>query len=451
MKRFRFRSVGLFVLLLIVLSFIAGAVRKELVLTLAGTAFLAAWAYCLVMTLLLALIHKRRAPDFFASIDPPEINAGEEVRLGFGRGRFPGLPGVLIRCRLVLETGDGRFIRHDFDPAARTGGDSLAVKKRGAYFSGCDEFAVFDALGFFRFAWLIPRHEECRLLVRPRAAAAAPFVKAPPGGARRRPDPNFQRGDNLIDHRPYVPGDDPRRINWKLYGHGGELFVRQGEPEPPPRSNIFIFIDTQADGSLFSAELAADAVDLLCENALSSGLAFFDSGMDVQAGWTGETKIRGASGRAELAAVLALPAALPLPFTGDPARPGALFPAKPPAGQAMMRKYGGRERYVQFEPPLPEVPADRGILIFALPRAWTESSALDRFLKNAANRGRNSKQTIELLFLYSGEWMKGDAARSGGNIEAAAVTCVSLYSRREGIRAGRFKLPATDCRPDHEP
>jgi uncharacterized protein (DUF58 family) len=398
---------GIFMFLLFILSFIAGTIRKELALTLIGTALLAVWIYCLVMTLFLALIHKRRGVNISARLSPPEINTGEEVRIGFGRSRFLRLPGILIRCRLVLSTRDGRFIRYDFDPDTR--GDSLRIEKRGAYFSGFDEFAVFDALGFFRFAWRVPRDTESRLLVCPRAAGESLSLKVPSGGTERRSDLNFQRSDNLINHRPYVPGDDPRRINWKLYGHGGELFVREGEPEPPPHSGLFIFIDTQADPALFPAEGGAAAVDTLCENALTAAGAFIDSGMDVQMGWTGETKIRGTSDKAEIAAALALPAALPLARHGNKAEE------------------------------LPEPPGDRGILIFALPRIWTESPALDRFLKSAANRRKNKEQSVELLFFYSGEWTRNGAAYSGRSIETAAETCVSFYNHRAGISARCFR------------
>jgi uncharacterized protein (DUF58 family) len=409
--------------LLLLLSFIAGAIRNELVLTLIGTALLAVWTYCLVMTLFLALIHKRRGVNISARLSPGEINTGEEARVEFTRGNFPGLPGILIRCRLVLGTRDGRFIRHDFDPGVQTGGGSLRIEKRGAYFSGFDEFAVFDALGFFRFAWRIPRNTESRLLVCPRAAGEALSLKAPPGGTELPSDLNFQRSDNLIDHRPYVPGDDPRRINWKLYGHGGELFVREGEPEPPPHSGIFIFIDTQADPALFSAEGGAAAVDLLCENVLTAAGAFIDLGMDVQLGWTGDTKIRGTSGKAELAAALALPAALSLGLA--------------PRGQAVPgvpRRFRRRPATVAAAE-MPEPPAGRGILIFALPRIWAESPALDRFLKSAVNRGKNGERSVELLFLYSGEWMKGGTLHFGRSIESAAETCVSFYNHRAGVSA----------------
>jgi uncharacterized protein (DUF58 family) len=134
--------------------------------------------------------------------------------------RFFRLPGILIRCRLLLKTADGRRIKHDFDPVIMRNAQ-LGVNKRGAYFSEYDEFAVFDALGFFRFAFRIPQSPEPRMLASPHAAEEALAVKLPAGGTAHRSELTFQRTDNLIEHRPYAPGDDPRRINWKLYGHGG--------------------------------------------------------------------------------------------------------------------------------------------------------------------------------------------------------------------------------------
>ena len=75
------RTTGIFVLLVIVLSFIAGAVRRELVLTLTGAVFLAVWAWCLLMTLLLAAIHHRRARRIAIRVSPREIAAGERAEL----------------------------------------------------------------------------------------------------------------------------------------------------------------------------------------------------------------------------------------------------------------------------------------------------------------------------------------------------------------------------------
>jgi uncharacterized protein (DUF58 family) len=364
--------MGIFTLLIIILAFIAGTIRRELSLTLTGAVFLAAWVYCLVMTLILALIHHRRARSVSVKLSPRNITAGEKTGLivsGADR-RFFRLPGILVRCRLLLKTADGRMVKHDFDPDVMRN-EQLVVNKRGAYFSAYDEFAVFDALGFFRFAFRIPQAPDPRILASPQVAEEAPAVRRPSGGTEQRSELGFKRTDNLIEHRPYAPGDDPRRINWKLYGHGGELFVREGEREPPPHSNLIILIDTQADSALYSLKQARHGVDLLCENALAAALACTDSGMDVRIGYSGGNISPAQEG--SLATLLALPAALPFSDSTTQKTQGA-------------------------NAELPSIPDDCGILILALSRINAEISALNRFLK----KHQNTKQNLEILYLDEG-------------------------------------------------
>jgi uncharacterized protein (DUF58 family) len=406
-RRFVFmpRTMGIFIVCIVVLAFAAGHFRQELILTLIGAVFLAVWAWCLVMTAILALIHGRRALKTSVRISPREIAAGDRAELVFMRGggamdgtkgkSFFRLPGILIRYRVRLSTADGRRSQHDFDPAILVNGhDAFTVKERGAYYSRYDEFAVFDALGFFRFAACLPQDSAPRLLASPLPAEEPIAVELRSGGTELRTELNFQRTDNLIEHRPYVPGDDPRRINWKLYGHGGELFVREGESEPPPHSRLLILIDTQIDPALYSAEAGRRAVDLLCANALSLSLACTGAGMDVLTGYTGGT-IRGGTD-AELAAALAWPFALPL-------NRGALNAEFPTPGE------------------------DRGVLILALPRSTSGESALDRFLKRL-----QPNRKIDLAFLYNG------SSRTIRARNEAAETCAALYGRWSGVSARRI-------------
>jgi len=49
--------------------------------------------------------------------------------------------------------------------------------------------------------------------------------------------------DELLDVRPYFPGDDLRRIHWKLLAHSQELFLRKPEDRPPPRGGYFWWFD----------------------------------------------------------------------------------------------------------------------------------------------------------------------------------------------------------------
>jgi uncharacterized protein (DUF58 family) len=286
--------MGIFILLIIVLGFAAGELRKELALTLVAAVFLAVWTYCLFIPLVLSLIHHRRAQTISARIGLREIAAGDETILTFPpTGKIFRLPGVLVRYRVSLNTLDGRRLLHDCDPdflQNRT--STFTVPERGAYYSAYDELTIFDALGFFRCSFRIPQDSSPRLLAGPKAAALPLSVNVRSGGAEHRNDPQYQRTDDLIDHRPYVPGDDPRRINWKLYSHDGELFVREGEREPPPHSHLLILVDTQFDPVLYTRKQGRHAVDLLCENALAVALSYADDGIDIAVAYSSAAVVK---------------------------------------------------------------------------------------------------------------------------------------------------------------
>jgi hypothetical protein len=413
--------MGLLTLLVIVIAFTAAALRQEAGLALTGAVFFLPWFYSLVMTLILALIHSRRAKRACIRISPREVAAGGQAEAvysegdtGVSAGKILQLPGVLVRCRLLLATKDGRRIAHDFNPNDPAQSPHLFVaEKRGAYFSSYDEFAVFDIFGFFRFAFLLSAGANARLLASPGAAQEPVSVHARAGESNQQPEFSFQRTDNLIDHRPYIPGDDPRRINWKLYGHGGGLFVREGEREPPPHSNIVIMVDCEYDPSLYKLAEAARGIDVLCENAMAAAQACMESGMDVLIGYTGVVvKADAVKDRSDIplllpakqASSLAWPAALPISASPE-IQPAFMPPAfMPPA----------------FMPPAPD---DYSILILALPRSASDT-ALDRFLKNTAARHAGKNNTVDLIFFCdSNERL------------TAAETCCTLYRQRPGVTA----------------
>jgi len=417
--RFVPRAMGLLILLVIVIAFTAAALRQEAGLALTGAVFFLPWFYSLVMTLVLALIHSRRAGIACIRISPREIAAGGQAEAvysegdtGASAGKILQLPGVLVRCRLLLATKDGRRIAHDFNPNDSEGSGKsphfFMVEKRGAYFSAYDEFAVFDVFGFFRFVFMLSSGANARLLASPGAAQEPLAVHARAGESNQQPEFSFQRTDNLIDHRPYIPGDDPRRINWKLYGHGGGLFVREGEREPPPHSNIVIMVDCEYDPSLYKLQEAGRGIDVLCENAMAAAQACMESGMDVLIGYTGivikadAVKDGAAAGSdtplllsAKQASSLAWPAALPL------------------------------SAFLEFPPPfMAPAPDDYSILILALPRTASDT-ALDRFLKNTAARRAGKSDVIDLIFFCDNSEERF----------AAAETCCTLYRQRPGVTA----------------
>jgi uncharacterized protein (DUF58 family) len=387
--------LGLFLLILSVLALGAGNLRKELVLFLIGGTFAVVVAYCFGGALLLGGLHAKRARLLSSRMLNTNVPAGENAELLLDRGkagpgRFFRLPGFLVRYGILLATKDGREIRRLFDPDGKTGGFSFPVPERGAYYGRADRLFIGDVLGLFRYSLPLPRDESPRILALPRAAAECIPAGVESGGDSRRQDLRYRPADNLIDHRPYVPGDDPRRINWKLYGHApsGELFVREGEREPPPHSRLLLLVETLADRALYDGASARRAVDLLCENALAMALEYRLRGMDLSIGCSGRAVVEG--GDAELAEALAYPAAYA------------------EAGAAME---------------LPDPPPDRSVFVLALPRTLA-GGALDRFLKK-----RKQGTPLGLAFLYEDE-----------GLAEAAETCARLYNKQGGVHARQIRL-----------
>jgi hypothetical protein len=389
--------MGISLLLLALVSCAAGALRRELLLTLVGAIPLAVSVYCFLAALCLSPFYRKRVETLSARTVPSELNPGEGGAVFCARnaGEKPSArlrpPGILIRYRLELHTADGRRIQHTFDPDYRgklpQGAASFPfpAPERGAYYGEADKLFIMDILGLFRVSFAVPQDRGERLLVLPAASEEPVSLILHAGGhERRQREPHIQRTDDLTGHRPYVPGDDPRRINWKLYGHAGGLFIREGEPEPPPHSRLAILLDTEVDPLLYTALYGGATqgrrgVDILCEQALALAQEYISRDIDILVGYTGGD-IRG-GGIAELASALARPAAIPLPASTN----------------------------------FPDPPEDWGVLILALPRR-SDETALDRFLKK-----QGGKMEIAVLFLYEGE----------GLDDAAGMTA-RYYNRRGG-------------------
>ena len=435
----RLRSLGSFVILVMMLAFIAGRIRNELALTLLGTVFLIILTYCFLGVLFLGIIHRRLLNLLSMTLTSETTTVGGkgELCISFGgplqKNSFWRLPMVLTRCELHLKTGDSRVIRHFANPDLGLF-SSFLVKERGAYHSSHkpgenNRLLIFDAPGFFRINLPIRQNASLQFLAVPSPAEKGVTLSPKSGGTEGRKEPHYRKSDDLIEHRPYVPGDDPRRINWKLYSHShmGELFVREGDNHPPPHSRLLVLIDTEADRSLYSLEEGRQAVDLLCENALNAALEFSARGMDILAGYTGGKIISGADSgatlnAAQLASAMALPYAIPWPEKTN--SPKAELPWADLPGADLPRA----------NLPRANLPHDLAVLIFALPRKVLsgepspDSSALDRFIKT-------SRSGAKIVFLYSMENKRAD------ELEDAANTCLTVYNGRHNIYAVKAVVP----------
>lgn len=122
------------------------------------------------------------------------------------------------------------------------------------------------------------------------------------GGFGMHPSRNKGAGLEFAQYRAYEPGDEPRRIDWKLFARSDKFFVREAEQESPVA--VWILIDASA--SMAQADRSApdwsrlDAAKLLAlctaELALMQGDRF--GWIGLQAGALSVAEPRG--GRAQI-------------------------------------------------------------------------------------------------------------------------------------------------------
>jgi uncharacterized protein (DUF58 family) len=150
---------------------------------------------------------------------------------------------------------------------------------RGLYRSETVCLDVRDVLGFTRSELVVPLAEQLRVFpaVRPEELKISPRN----GGEELLQRLKRRRSDELLEVRKYYPGDDLRRIHWKLFAHVKELFLRMGEENPPPESRFLAVLDLSPSPWLPSAA-GADMLDGMVEACASGLLALLSQGLQAQ-------------------------------------------------------------------------------------------------------------------------------------------------------------------------
>lgn len=114
---------------------------------------------------------------------------------------------------------------------------------RGRYFYKRQYLNIRDFAGFFAAAYTQPPCLSVPYIV---VQPVIPSQKAvfPDLRSRAVNDlPSQERTHELYESRPYFPGDDPRKIHWKLYAHTNTFSIKLGAFEPPPVKRLTIYIE----------------------------------------------------------------------------------------------------------------------------------------------------------------------------------------------------------------
>lgn len=108
--------------------------------------------------------------------------------------------------------------------------------------------------------------------------------------------PHLGVSTDFAEHRPYMPGDDVRRVDWRLWGRTDRLYVKEFEAET--NADVMLLIDVSASmdfasetGALtkldYARTLAACLAYFSYQQRDRVGLVTFDSGVLAQVRATG--------------------------------------------------------------------------------------------------------------------------------------------------------------------
>jgi uncharacterized protein (DUF58 family) len=280
------RPRGIFIAAVALAVLAVGIVRADLAALFWGSTFLLAAAYAVAGCLLVRrrLARRGRAgPGFLdvtlpASVTGPGAAAEALVSADLPRAFLPG-----IGVRVALEPAWHDRTLGPVAGALAPGQNRLrlpfSAAQRGSYELRKAALEAADVLGLARVRLPVPLDE--RLVVPPAAAPRRAGSRQPDeGGASVEHVPRKRRSDELLETRRYVPGDDIRRLNWKLLAHAGELFLRLGEETPPPRAHLLAVLDTTEHPAV-PAGLSDAALDGLVEDCAAELAALLRKGHAV--------------------------------------------------------------------------------------------------------------------------------------------------------------------------
>ncbi len=210
-----------------------------------GAAFLLVTAYAWLGVQLARLFV--RAPQVPAALSLSEAGLRPgSVRYGELRAKIPRRLPPAVRLDYLLsltwhEERLGELV--PLQPGEQRVTLELRAARRGTY-TGPTGYLVFeDLFGLARSTHSLAGRRELRVYPEVPGGERVPPASELDGESMRRHN-RRRASDDLIESRPYVAGDDPRRLNWKLYAHLGELLVRIGEHTPPPHGSVAVFLDT---------------------------------------------------------------------------------------------------------------------------------------------------------------------------------------------------------------
>jgi uncharacterized protein (DUF58 family) len=285
-KLFSLTRWGVLFFFLSLAILLIGALRMELAAILWGSSFCLLAVYSLLANRLTQATLRRffeKAPDpvdFTLSATGvfPRRPATAQLNAELPRLRAPG---VKIRFEILLHWPGRKPLRLSKD--LRAGRNHHVFEffppYRGCYQSREIHIVIGDLLGFTRLPLTLALAEKLRVYpaVQLEAARRPPSLE---GGQEENRGSRRKRSEELLEVRKYFPGDDVRKVHWKVYAHTSQLFLRIGEEIPPPESRFLVILDS-APTPVVPGRIEADYLDALVQALAATVLEVLARGYRV--------------------------------------------------------------------------------------------------------------------------------------------------------------------------
>lgn len=116
----------------------------------------------------------------------------------------------------------------------------------GVFIPAQEVLILHDFASFYRFPLHAPARSCCEPVFKPVIPEQHAGQGSPSGTTTQTTGlSSYDRSENLYETRTYLPGDDPRKINWKVFAHSGSLSIREGELLPPPNAEYFCIFNSK--------------------------------------------------------------------------------------------------------------------------------------------------------------------------------------------------------------
>ena len=256
---------------------------RQLYVMFAVLALLAPVSYLLSRDTLDALDVRREAPGLMKEGQQRRVRL-TVVNTGVRRRFFFTIRDALPDGIEAVDEGDGTTLVPSLASEEEFGFDYvLQANRRGVFELGPATFRHSDLIGMFSFDRRIGETDE--LVVHPTPVTIPKvWTRVASLRAPERPRRRFRgEGSELYGTRPFVPGDDLRRVDWNATARRGQLIVR--EYERAEATDATIVLDLQRSVHLGEGDdatveravkLAASVAAQLLERGSSVGLVAAD-------------------------------------------------------------------------------------------------------------------------------------------------------------------------------